>query len=206
MSAARLTISAAVLLIFGFGFATGCADGDSGVEPVAKPRAAQPSVAARRALADPGSAATVVARYWRSVQREALPLTLSLYARKVVEAVGLANFAGMLAAQRAAVRDVRLNILAIETFGEGRLVMAEALPKTGAKVEHTFFLRRQDDRWRVLYDTLTAAAIGQYVQDQTQRSISAAATRPSTRAVNAGDRALQAYRQSALSPPRTPPR
>lgn len=141
-------------------------------------------------------------RYWQSIQREALPLSLSLYSPKVVESVGLANFAGMLAAQRAAVRGMRLSIIGTESVANGRLVTAEALPKTGPKIEHTFFLRRTGDRWRVRYDTLAAAGIRQYVQDQAQRRVNANAPRPSTRAVEAGDLALDAYRLSSLSPAR----
>jgi hypothetical protein len=198
VNAARSTISAAAFLCV-LGIATGCGGGDSGVEPVTKPMAARPSAEARRAVADPGSAASVVIRYWQSIQREALPLSLSLYAPRVVDAVGLSNFAGMLAAQRATVRDVRLNIVGIQTAAGGRLVTAEALPETGAKVDHSFFLRKQGNRWRVLYDTVAAAAIRPYVQDQIQRAINSNAAQPSTRAVQAGDRALDAYRRSSLS-------
>lgn len=198
MNAARSTISAAAFFC-GLGMATGCGGGDSGVEPVTKPTASRPSAEVRRAVADPGSAAAVVVQYWQSIQREALPLSLSLYAPRVVNAVGLSNFAGMLAAQRATVRDVRLNIIGIQTAAGGRLITAEALPETGAKVHHSFFLRKQQNRWRVLYDTVAAAAIRPYVQDQIQRAIDSNAGQPSTRAVRAGDRALEAYRQSSLS-------
>lgn len=196
----------AVALLCALGFVAGCGGGDAGVEPVAKPKAATPSPEARRAVADPSSAANVVARYWRSVQREELPLTLSLYSGPVVDAVGLLNFAGMLAAQRAATANARLNVLAIKTVAGGTLVTAEALPKTGAKVEHSFFLRRQENGWRLLYDTLAAAGIRPYVQDQTQRGINPSAPAPSARAVRAGDQALDRYRKAALSRLRVAPR
>lgn len=188
-----------VVPLCALGFVIGCGGGDAGVEPVAKPKAATPSPEARRAVANPSSAANVVVRYWRSIQREALPVSLSLYTGPVVDAVGLSNFAGMLAAQRSATVNVRLNVLSIQTVAGGTLVTAEALPKTGAKVEHSFFLRRQENGWRLLYDTLAAAGIRQYVQDQTQRGINPNAPAPSGRAVRAGDQALNTYRQSSLS-------
>lgn len=185
-------------LICGFGF-VGCGDEGAGVEPAAEPRPARPSLAARRAMADPGSAATAVVRYWRSIQREALPLSLSLYAPSVIEAVGLDDFAGMLSAQRATVSNMRLNVIGYDSVGDGRLVTAEALPPIGPKVVHSFYVRRQDDRWRVVYDTLAGAAIGPYVQTQTQRGINPNARQLSTRAIRAGDIAAAVYRRASLS-------
>lgn len=183
------------------GLGYGCSADDSRdveTEPVAKPTAAQPSPQARRALARRDSAAAAAVAYWRSVQRGALPISLSLYATQVVDVVGLANFAGTLAAQRPLIRHSRLNVVHVEYVSNGSLITAEALPTTGPKTEHSFFLRKQEDRWRVLYDTFTATAVQQFVTDQTQRSLNVKAP-PSTPAVRAGDRALTAYRHSALS-------
>lgn len=197
-----LVVASSCALAFG----VGCGAGDSGVEPVAKAKPAQPSREARQAVADPKSAASAVLRFWESIQRGALPVSLTLYTSQVVNEIGLANFAGMVAAQRPLIKDSRLSVTAIENVARDRLVSAEALPTVGAKTEHSFFLRNQGSGWRVLYDTLTAAGIQQYAQDQVQRGIDPSA--PATvRAIRAGDIALNTYRQSSLSRVRnTPPK
>ena len=193
---AALCGTAAVLALAGCG-------GDSGVEPAAAPKAATPSAQAQRQLADPRSPASAVKRFWDSIQNGALPLSLSLYEPRVVSAVGIAAFAGMLSDQRAASADTRLNILRVEDVAEGRLVTAEAVPKVGAKTRHSFFLRRARGegpaRWRIVYDTLSAAGIQSYVQTQTQRSIDPTSV-PGRKAIAAGDQAAATYRQAALTP------
>lgn len=197
MNVARST-SLIVAFSCALAFAVGCGGGDSGVEPVGKARAAQPSPEARRQVADPQSAAAAVLKYWESIKFGSLPLSLSLYTSQVVNDVGLPTFAGGLAALRPSLRETRLNVTGVQRVAEGHLVSAEALPKIGAKTEHSFFLRNQGSGWRILYDTLTAAGIQQYAQDQVQRGIDSSAP-PSARAIKAGDSALSTYRQSSLS-------
>jgi hypothetical protein len=138
-------------------------------------------------------------QYWQSIQRQALASSLSLYAPRVVAAIGLSTFAGLLAKERDTARAARLNIIGIETVAGGRLVTAEMLPTVGAKVVHTFFLRRPMKRWRIMYDTVLAQAIRSYVQGLVQRGIDRYAARPSVRAVRAGNRAIEAYRRSSPS-------
>lgn len=181
----------------------GC--GGSGVPPATTPKAASPTAAARRQLADSQSPAAAVARFWGSVQRGALPLSLSLYDPKVVSAVGLGTFAGMLNQQRVPALATQLKVLRIEHVAGGQLVTAEAVPTAGPKISHSFFLKRPETErrgpWRIVYDTLSAAAIGAYVQDQTQRSIDPAVT-PGRKALSAGDAATAAYREAALGSPK----
>jgi hypothetical protein len=198
VSVLRSALSA-VAFLCALGFATGCGAGDSGVEPASSPTATQASLEARRAVADPASSASVAVRYWQSIQQGALPSSLSIYSANVIDAVGVTNFAGTLAAQRPLINDSRLHVIAIDDAFGGNVIRAEALPKVGTKTEHSFFVRRQQNRWRLLYDTLTAAAIQQYVQNQVQRGIDINADEPSSRAIRAGDSALRAYRRSSLS-------
>jgi hypothetical protein len=193
------SVLSAVACLCALGLATGCGAGDSGVEPAVSSTAAQASPEARRAVADPASSASVVVHYWESIQRGALPSSLSIYSPSVIDAVGVTDFAGTLAAQRPLVNDSRLNVIAIDDAFGGNVIRAEELPKVGPKTEHSFFVRRQQNRWRLLYDTLTAAGIQQYVQNQVQRGIDINAGEPSGRAIRAGDDALRAYRRSSLS-------
>lgn len=175
----------------------------SGVEPAGSPKAATPSAEARRQLDNPRSAASTVVRFWSSIQDGALPLSLSLYEPRVVSAVGIATFAGMLDDQRATAKDARLNVLRVNEVAGGRLIRAETVPKVGAKARHSFFLRRvgteQPDRWRIVYDTLSAAGIQSYVQSQTQRAIDPSSA-PGRTALSAADRAVETYRRASLAP------
>ena len=184
-------------------FLLGGCGGDSGVEPATAPKPSTPSAQVQRQLDDPRSPASTVKRFWDSMQNGALPLSLSLYEPRVVSAVGIATFAGMLADQRATYAETRLNILRVEDAANGRLVSAEAVPKVGLKTRHSFFLRRAGNtgagRWRILYDTLSAAGIQSFVQTQIQRSVDPAAV-PGRKAIAAGDQAAATYRNASLSP------
>lgn len=180
----------------------GCG-GDSGVVAATKPTAATPTAQARRQLADARTPASAVARFWGSVQRGALPLSLSLYEPRVVSAVGIQTFAGMLTQQRQTTADTDLNILRVERVSGGQLVTAETVPAAGLKTTHSFFLRRprssQPGGWRIAYDTLSASGIQAFVQDVTQRSIDPSAT-AGRKALSAGDQAAALYRKAALGP------
>jgi hypothetical protein len=196
----RVTVVCVAALALPLG---GCA-ADSGVDPATSaPAPGKPTPAASQQLANPDSAASTVMKFWESVQRGALPLTLSLYEPRVVAAVGVPTFAGMLAQQRPVAEAARLNVLRVEGVSRGELITAETIPKAGPKVQHSFFLRprgRRSVRWRILYDTISAAAIPAYVQDQTQRSINPTAATPSRSALAAADRVGEAYRRAALVP------
>ncbi len=179
----------------------GC--GDAGIGAADRPKAAPASAEVRRQLSDRLSPASMVMRFWASIQHGALPLSLEIYEPRVVSAVGIPTFAGMLQAQRASAQDTRLNLLRIEDVAAGRLITAETVPKVGSKTRHTFFLRpvrgRRPVRWRIAYDTLSVGAIQTYVQTQTQRSVDPAAA-PGRKAVAAGDAAADAYRRASLVP------
>jgi hypothetical protein len=176
---------------------------DAGVEPVATPKAATPTPEARRQLEDPRSPAATVMRFWNSIQTGALPQSLALYEPRVVSGVGIATFSGMLNDQRAVSADARLNVLSVDEGAGGQIVGAEVVPKAGAKTRHSFFLRRvgtaQPVRYRIVYDTLSAAGVPAYVQSKTQRSIDPTAV-PGRKALAAGDRAAELYREVALAP------
>jgi hypothetical protein len=178
----------------------GCGGSDSAAS---KPVAARPSAEVRRQLTDSHSPAATVARFWGSIQRGALPLSLSLYEPNVVSAVGIGTFAGMLNQVRATAQAARLNVVRVETVSGGQLVTAQTIPKVGAVIGHSFYLRRVRGRraWRIAYDTVSAAAIQFYVQDQIQRSVNPAAA-PGRKALSGGDKAAEAYRLAALVPPR----
>ncbi len=176
----------------------GCT-GDSDVDPVAKPKPASPSPEVRRQLQVRGSAAFVVADYWDSIQRGALPLSLDRYRPQVVDAVGLPTFAGMLAGQQTQAQLVRLNVLDVERAPGGQLVSAEMLPKTGPKVRHSFFVRRSRGQLRLAYDSFTAAALQQYALNRMQRTVDPDAEAPSPKSNKAADVALDAYREAGLS-------
>lgn len=182
----------------------GC--GDSGVTAATTAKTATPAASVRRQLSDRRSPASTVARFWASIQEGALPLSLALYEPKVVAAVGLASFAGMLNEQRGTSAEARLNVLRVEDVADSRLVSAEAVPKVGPKTRHSFFLRRvprrRPARWRIVYDTLSAGAIQAYVQNQTQRAIDPSAP-PARKAVVAGDQAAATYRAASLGAARS---
>ena len=177
------------------GALSGCGGGDPEPE---RPVAARPSAEVREALRDPESNVSVVRTFWRFMQAGALPSALEQYDARVVRETGAGNFAGMLAAQQPALNDIRINPLTVEPAPDGVLVTAESVPRVGAKQKYSFYMRRRGDRWRIVYDTLSASALQSFVQQTVQRSIAPNSETPSGRALKAGDDAVATFRSVAL--------
>jgi hypothetical protein len=178
---------------------TGCSVGGSSVASPKREEATEPSRAAKAALRDPQSPASTVARFWRYVAAGALPAALPLYDERITLAVGPATFGGTFDAQQETAATTKLNIVEVESIGRGALVFAELIPTAGAKSQTSFFLRRQQGRWRIVYDTFSARALTAFVQQQEQRRIDPYAKRASPRALRAADGAAARFRAAALS-------
>lgn len=178
----------------------GCGGGGTDAPVARAPTPAPQTAAARSALADPASPVAPVKRFWSYAQQGAVPAVLEAYDPRVVAAVGLDNFAAALASQQGAVAVLKLNILDVQSVAGGRLVLAEALPKLGAKNKYSFFLRREKGRWRIAYDSFMVAALPASVAARVQAS-----ARPGSgtaAGAKAADRVLAAYRVAALTVPK----
>jgi hypothetical protein len=176
--------------------ACGGAQGEA-TEPPPPPNPSPQSNDAKAALRDSGSAASIALAFWRYVGKGALPAAHGLYDEEVAATVG-EDLAGALAQQQATAAASFLRIYDVESAGGGMVVLAETLPENGPKMQWSFFLKRTEARWRIVYDTFTAAALSYYVQQEVQRRIDPNAKSPSPGALNAADRALAEFRKAAL--------
>lgn len=182
----------------GLALLAGACGGGSGGVSSEPPTPARPSAEVSAALRDPGSSPSAVRTFWRFLSIGALPGALEQYDERVVREVGIGTFAGMLANQQATLASTRLNPLTIENIAGGKLIVVESLPKVGAKTRYSFFLRKRQGEWRIVYDTLSANGLQSFVQQSVQRGIDPSAERPAARSTKAGDDAVQIYRAVAL--------
>jgi hypothetical protein len=123
-----------------------------------------------------------------------------LYDQRVVTGTGTATFGGTLASQQATASTMAMNVVDVEPIRNGMLIFAELIPPAGPKTQTSFFLKREDGRWRIVYDTFTANALAVFVQQQEQRRIDPNAKRASTQALRAADGIAATFRAVALEP------
>jgi hypothetical protein len=179
----------------------GCAgDGDS-VAPVKREQPLPQSARAKTALKDPHSAASTLSEFWRYLAAGALPAVFTFYNEDVIRALGPAMFGGTMASEQGTALTTRLNIYDVKRIAGGTLVLVETIPEAAPKSRHSFFLEAERrGGWHITYDTLTAAALMAYAQQQEQQRIDPSAKVPSRRAIEAGEKALMLFRRVALAP------
>lgn len=170
--------------------------GGSHASVVRPPRPAPQSAEVRRQLGDPASPASVVNRFWTYVQQGAVPAVLDVYDPRSVAGAGLDNFAGTLAGQQQATAGLKLNVVEVQPVARDRIVLTEALPRLGATSKFTFFLRREEGKWRIAYDSFLAVALPASV---TARAPAGAKPGTGEKAANA---VLSGYRVAGLTPPK----
>jgi len=179
----------------------GCAGDGGSVAPVKREQPSAKSAQAKAALKDPHSAASTLLEFWRYVAVGALPAVFTFYNEDVIRALGPAMFGGTMASEQGTALTTRLNIYDVKRIAGGTLVLVETISADAPKGRHSFFLEAgRRDGWHITYDTLTAAALMAYAQQQEQQRINPSAKVPSRRAIEAGEKALMLFRQVALAP------
>lgn len=194
---------AAVLLA---GATIGCGDSatntdqtDAGGGRVVLPKSA---VDARAA----DSPERAVLQTWRWLQLGAYPVAVRMYDEDVREALGAATIVGALQSVSTAVSAMSLSIRSAEETEAGTLVEARATSKGNPANTFVFLLRRRDDGWKIVYDSLLSEAVGAHVQARVQREVAPGADAPSPRAAIAGARAAERYRELFAPGPLQPDR
>ena len=138
--------------------------------------------------------------FWRYVGDGALHGSLAQYDRDIVRELGNTDLSGAWALQQPTAAATSLHVVEIQSVAGGTSVSTEGIPPSGPKARWSFFLQREGGEWKIVYDTFTAAALGNYVQTQVQRRIDPVAEEPSPEALAAADRAVARFRAVALEP------
>lgn len=141
----------------------------------------------------------MVEDFWRFVQVGAIPAAFASYDARVIKAVGLGDFAGMLAAQTPNIERTRLNPLIADRVAGGLLVIRRGSPPDRSQVALLVLPRPSRRPTTHRLRQFASAALQASAQGAAQRSIDASTAEPSTRAVAAGDAAISKYRLAALT-------
>ena len=149
------------------------------------------------ALVRPSTPGRAILDQWRYMKLGAVPLAFSSYATKARIEVGNADLAGMIAEQELNLADLRPVVTAEENTAFGPLITLKAVGTDGRVLTYTYLMRREGRLWRVAYDTLTHSALRTYVTNRVQNATKPGAD-PSARAREAGAKAAERYRLSAL--------
>jgi hypothetical protein len=113
------------------------------------------------------------------------------YDARVLQALGVHDIFGALATQQASLAASRITLIPAERTELGRLVTIRVRPPEGADQRYSFLLRRQAQRWRIIYDSLLEGALAFFVQQRVQESSGKA--KPTLKAIRAGRRAADRY-------------
>jgi hypothetical protein len=138
-------------------------------------------------------AARTVHEFWEHLASGSILTALDTYHPRVVASVGEETLSGALDLERHITLAYPLRVTSEEKQGTGTLVLVE-LPAKGQPAKKGSFLLRKD---RIVYDSFTADALANHVQQRVQRLIDPEAEEPSARAVAKGQEALQRFRRAA---------
>lgn len=137
-----------------------------------------------------GTAQATVLRILFWAQWGNLPALVDAYDRRVVQRVGASEFTGAFAWLRPRLSSTRFRLLSARRSGDNVFVGLELATTDAAPTREGFVTRRVDGRWRVVYDTLLDQGLKGYVASITATSPRA----PNAKALRAGEKAAQAYR------------
>ena len=188
-----------VTLVALAGAVGGCGGGDDDDEPQdRRAPGAQPSAEVRAALGDPESSVVAVREFFQDLQDGALVSAIGRYEPAVVRAVGVDDFAGMIATRQGVLAGVRLTPFEVEEVAGGEQVKAEGVTPAGDRTRYAFFLREVDGEWRIVYDSFSAFGLVTYVQGRAQRDIDPTVQAPGIRAGRVAEASVERMRRAAL--------
>jgi hypothetical protein len=150
-----------------------------------------------RLLTAGGGPAPVVLTFLRDVADAAGPAAIAFYDRRVRGRVGEANLLGALDVMTDMTKETLPVVVRRRNTRAGLLVVVRLLQTSQVDQRHAFLLRREGGGWRIVYDSLLAKALGNYLL--ATRSPDPARPTPAARA--AATRAVSALRLLALEPP-----
>lgn len=192
-----LTSLAAAAVVIGL---SACGGTPHAAKPVGAPRQ-------RATLVKSGSPGAAVLVFWRYLQLGAVIPAIELFDPKVTAAVGLPLLTGALAAVQPQLAPHRPIVLGDEPTAAGHLLTVlttgEAVP-----ARYSFLAKRTQGRWRLEYDTLTAAALREYARinggQNAQKAAAAARAAASTFRVAAAIQSLSTTRPAGPRARRRP--
>ena len=140
---------------------------------------------------------------WFFGQWGSVPHIVALYDPSVRRAVGDRLISGAYATQREVMLASRPRIAYVRKTGLGTLVGLDVYRRGASPLRDSFLFRRQDGRWRILYDTLVERAFKTYEQFT---DTVGPAEKPPRSAVRAAKTAADRFRTGYLRALRSRPR
>lgn len=141
-----------------------------------------------------GSPAWCVLQLLFWAQWGSYPNLPTAYDPRVLARVGTASFTGAYAAIRPQLAASRPDILDVQQSPRGALVTLRFLTATGPPTRDSFLLRLRRGRWVVVFDTLLERALSTWAQSR----IDTLTRQPSARAIRAGSRLSERYRDASI--------
>jgi hypothetical protein len=147
--------------------------------------------------ARPGSPEAAVQRllYWARWGN--WPMLVAAYHPRVLEAIKPSEIADTYSAQRQSLRQTRVVPVGSNPTPNGRFLAVEMRSPDSVSYE-SYLLRKDGDRWLIVYDTYFDAAYGAFVQNQADLKSNEKGTAPPDEAVKAGLDAAAFYRRLFL--------
>jgi hypothetical protein len=149
---------------------------------------------------EPKSPRAAVSRLLEYLQSGAVLNAVLVYDTRVRDAIGTPNLAGTLATFQDVETGPKPIVLKVESTPIGSLVTVRWVAKTGPSTTSSYLVRRNGQRWVIVYDSRLAANLAGYVTARTQLAIdpNALPGQRSPKATAAGQRAADKYRDVAL--------
>lgn len=146
----------------------------------------QAAVRAGRALTKDRSAASVVMTVIEDLRDGAGPALFPVYDSRIPDRVGRGNVLGALQAMSGIIAGAQPVVARRRKTTGGELVVVRLLRTEGSDSKYSFLLRRNGQRWKIIYDSLLAQGLQSYVTNRESGGSgtpSPAATRAAARAV-----------------------
>lgn len=168
----------------------------AGVQLNAEQKAA---VRASRALVTERSPASVVMTFIQDLRDGAGPALLPVYDSRIPDRVGKGDVLGALQVMTGLVAGTEPVVTRQRKTRAGQLVVVRLLRTVGSDTRYSFLLRRDEQRWKIVYDSLMVQGLQSYVSSRVARG----STTPSPAAARAAARAVADMQLATLYQPPT---